>query len=92
MAGVPAADRCQCHARRKQEPAPTSPPAGNEGPIDRALRVAVGAGALALAFVGPQSAWGWLGLVPLVTGVVGFCPLYALFGVSTRAAAKPGGA
>lgn len=58
----------------------------NEAPWDRALRVALGAVLLSLVFVGPQTAWGWLGLVPLVTGVVGMCPLYRLFGVSTSGA------
>lgn len=58
----------------------------NEGTIDRALRVAVGLAAIALVFTGPQTAWGWLGLVPLITGVVGFCPLYRLIGVNTAKA------
>lgn len=55
----------------------------NEGTLDRALRVAVGLLLLALVFVGPQTLWGWLGLVPLVTGLVGFCPIYRLLGVNT---------
>jgi hypothetical protein len=45
---------------------------------DRVIRIVAGIGLLALVFVGPQSPWGWLGLVPLITGVVGFCPLYLL--------------
>ena len=60
----------------------------NEGGLDRIARVLGGAVILALAFVGPKTAWGYLGLIPLVTGVVGFCPLYALIGVSTRAAKR----
>lgn len=52
----------------------------NEGRIDRALRVLVGLAVLSLVFVGPQTPWGYLGLIPLVTGLVGFCPLYALIG------------
>ena len=55
----------------------------NEGTIDRALRVIVGLVLIALVFVGPQTAWGWIGLVPLLTGLVGFCPLYRIFGLST---------
>jgi hypothetical protein len=55
----------------------------NEGTIDRAVRVVAGLGILSLAFVGPQTPWGWLGLVPLVTGLVGVCPAYSLLGVRT---------
>ncbi|MBY0563328.1 MAG: DUF2892 domain-containing protein [Hyphomonadaceae bacterium] len=55
----------------------------NEGTIDRVLRVAVGAGILSLAFIGPQTPWAYLGLIPIVTGLVGFCPAYALFGINT---------
>jgi hypothetical protein len=55
----------------------------NEGTLDRALRVGLGVALLALVFVGPRSAWGLVGLIPLITGVVGFCPLYRLLGVST---------
>ena len=55
----------------------------NEHTVDRALRVIVGLAALSLAFIGPHTAWGYLGLVPLVTGLLGSCPLYTLLGVST---------
>ncbi len=55
----------------------------NEGNIDRAARVVVGLGLLAMVFVGPHTPWGYLGLVPLATGALGFCPLYRLFGLST---------
>jgi len=55
----------------------------NQGTIDRVLRVGLGVALIALVFVGPQTPWGWLGLVPLLTGVVGFCPLYRLVGVNT---------
>ncbi len=57
----------------------------NEGTLDRVFRVIAGVAILALVFVGPKTAWGYLGLVPLVTGMVGYCPLYALAGLSTRA-------
>jgi hypothetical protein len=55
----------------------------NEHRIDRILRVALGVVLLLLVFLGPKTAWGWLGLVPLITGLVGTCPIYTLFGVST---------
>lgn len=55
----------------------------NEGKIDRTLRVLLGAILISLVFIGPQTAWGWLGLVPLVTGLIGTCPVYSLFGINT---------
>jgi Protein of unknown function (DUF2892) len=55
----------------------------NEGTADRALRVVVGLGVLSLAFIGPQSPWGFLGAVPLLTGLLGSCPLYTVLGVRT---------
>ncbi len=55
----------------------------NEHVIERVVRVVVGLGVLALAFVGPQTPWGYLGLVPLATGLLGSCPLYTVFGFST---------
>ena len=57
--------------------------ARNEGTIDRVLRVLAGIVLLSLVFVGPQTAWGWLGVVPLVTGLAGTCPLYSILGIST---------
>ena len=55
----------------------------NEGNVDRALRVIAGIVLISLVFVGPQTVWGWIGLVPLVTGLVGTCPVYALLGINT---------
>lgn len=55
----------------------------NEGKIDRALRIGVGLALLSLVFVGPETALGWVGLVPLLTGIVGYCPIYQLFGLNT---------
>ena len=55
----------------------------NEGKVDRTLRVIVGVAVLSLVFTGPQTAWGWIGLVPLVTGLIGNCPVYSIFGIST---------
>jgi hypothetical protein len=60
----------------------------NEAGWDRALRVILGMGLLALTVVGPRSMWGLIGLLPLLTGIVGVCPVYSLLGVSTRPA-KP---
>jgi Protein of unknown function (DUF2892) len=53
----------------------------NIGPTDRLLRIVVGIALLSLVFVGPHTAWGWLGLVPLATGLLRFCPLYTLLGI-----------
>lgn len=55
----------------------------NEGTIDRTVRIIVGLGLLSLVFVGPQTLWGLIGIVPLVTGIVGNCPVYSLFGIRT---------
>ena len=64
----------------------------NEHVMERLLRVAVGLGLLSLVFFGPQTYWGLFGVVPLLTGVVGSCPVYTLFGISTCriSATKPG--
>ncbi|MCB9931816.1 MAG: DUF2892 domain-containing protein [Planctomycetes bacterium] len=55
----------------------------NEGTIDRVIRVLVGLGVLSLVFVGPKTLWGLLGLVPMLTGLLGRCPLYTLLGIKT---------
>ena len=55
----------------------------NEGKVDRIVRVVLGLGLLSLTFVGPQTAWGWVGVVPLVTGLVGNCPLYSILGINS---------
>lgn len=57
----------------------------NEGKIDRGVRVILGLGLLSLVFVGPQTMWGLVGIVPLLTGLVGMCPLYRLVGLNTCA-------
>lgn len=62
----------------------------NEGTADRVIRVVAGLAILSLVFVGPQSLWGLLGLIPLITGLVGSCPAYRLLGLST-CPAKSGG-
>ncbi|MBF0623790.1 MAG: DUF2892 domain-containing protein [Magnetococcales bacterium] len=60
----------------------------NVGGIDRILRIVVGLALLAVVFVGPQTYWGLIGLVPLATGAIGFCPLYPLLGLNTCGSGK----
>jgi hypothetical protein len=55
----------------------------NVGGIDKILRIIMGLVLIALVFVGPQTLWGWIGLVPLLTGFVGFCPIYKIFGLNS---------
>ncbi|HFD16436.1 MAG TPA: DUF2892 domain-containing protein [Rhodospirillales bacterium] len=57
--------------------------ARNVGTVDRVIRVVVGLILISLVFWGPQTNWGWIGLIPLVTGLVGSCPAYKLLGLST---------
>lgn len=61
----------------------------NEHKIERVIRVVAGAAVLSLAFVGPQTPWAYLGIVPLLTGALGSCPIYTLLGVSTCPVKKP---
>lgn len=60
----------------------------NVGGIDRILRIVVGLVLIALVFVGPKIVWGWIGLVPLITGLFSTCPLYSLIGLNTCPMAK----
>lgn len=55
----------------------------NVGGLDRILRVILGLALIAIVFVDPQTPWGWVGLVPLLTGLFGTCPLYSLLGIRT---------
>ena len=55
----------------------------NVGSADRLLRIVLGLILIALVFVGPKTPWGWIGLVPLVTGLLRTCPLYSLIGVNS---------
>ena len=55
----------------------------NVGGIDRMLRILVGLALISLVFVGPKTIWGWVGLVPLLTGIFKFCPAYKLLGLNT---------
>lgn len=55
----------------------------NVGTIDRALRVIAGLLLIALSLFGVIGLWGWIGVVPLATGLFSFCPAYRLLGLST---------
>jgi ABC-type branched-subunit amino acid transport system permease subunit len=60
----------------------------NVGGIDRILRIVAGLALLSLVFVGPQTLWGLVGLVPLGTALIGYCPAYTILGLNT-CPAKP---
>ena len=60
----------------------------NEGTVDRGVRIALGLALLSLIFIGPKTWFGLFGLVPLLTGLVGFCPLYGLLGMRTCPASR----
>lgn len=51
--------------------------------VERVIRVIIGIGLISLVFVGPQTPWGWLGLIPLITGLSGWCLPYQILGIST---------
>lgn len=55
----------------------------NVGGIDRILRIIAGLALIALAATGTVGVWGYIGVVPLLTGIFKFCPAYAIFGLST---------
>lgn len=55
----------------------------NEGTVDRGVRIVLGIALLSLVVVGPQTMWGLLGLIPLLTGIIGMCPLYRMVGFDT---------
>ncbi|MEW6575344.1 DUF2892 domain-containing protein [Sphingorhabdus sp.] len=55
----------------------------NVGKTDRILRVVAGLILISLVFIGPKTVWGWVGLIPLITGLFRWCPAYTLVGVST---------
>ena len=56
----------------------------NVGSTDRILRIVVGAALLSLVFIGPQTQWGYVGVILIVTAFINFCPLYAIFGWKTN--------
>lgn len=53
----------------------------NVGTIDRILRTIVGIILITIVFVGPQTLWGWIGLIPLASAIYAFCPLYMVLGI-----------
>ena len=55
----------------------------NIGVTDRTIRIIVGLALITMVFAGPQTALGWIGIVPLATALVGWCPAYILFGIKT---------
>ena len=55
----------------------------NVGGIDKVLRIGLGIVLLSLTVVGPKTMWGLVGIIPLLTGSVGFCPFYPILGMST---------
>ncbi|WP_319530379.1 DUF2892 domain-containing protein [uncultured Cohaesibacter sp.] len=60
----------------------------NVGSLDRVLRIIVGVALLAMVFIGPQTMWGLIGIVPLATGLFRFCPLYTILGLNTCSTGK----
>lgn len=60
----------------------------NVGSTDRILRIILGIGLLALVFVGPKTPWWWIGLVPLLTGLMSTCPLYSILGWNSRSGTR----
>lgn len=55
----------------------------NAGSLDRGLRIAAGLALVVLAATGTVGVWGWIGVVPLATGLLGWCPAYTLLGINT---------
>jgi hypothetical protein len=60
----------------------------NEGNLDRALRAIVGIGLIGATLAGAIGPWGWIGVVPLATATVGWCPLYSMLGINTCGARR----
>lgn len=63
----------------------------NLGPIDRIIRIVIGAALLYFALFASQNGYnwlGWIGVVPIITALMGYCPLYAILGVSTFSAKR----
>jgi hypothetical protein len=61
----------------------------NEGGLDRTLRIVAGLALIGLTLSGTIGVWGWVGLVPLATGAIGWCPLYTLLGWSSCPTSQP---
>lgn len=63
----------------------------NVGNLDRSMRLVLGLALIGLALFGPQTPWGWVGLIPLATALVGSCPAYTIVGIKTCKAGPKGG-
>lgn len=55
----------------------------NVGTLDRSIRIVAGLVLISLVFIGPQTPWGWIGIVPILTGLTARCPAYMPFGIRT---------
>ncbi len=55
----------------------------NVGGLDRVIRIIIGLGLISLVFIGPATPWGWIGLLPLATALIGYCPAYKPLGINT---------
>ena len=55
----------------------------NVGGIDKVLRIIIGLALISIVFIGPQTPWGWIGIIPLVTALLGWCPLYTIVGINS---------
>jgi Protein of unknown function (DUF2892) len=60
----------------------------NVGTTDRTIRILIGLTLIGLTLAGTIGAWGWVGLLPIITGTLGWCPAYLPFGISTCAVRK----
>lgn len=61
----------------------------NVGSADKIARIVVGALLIVLALMGTIGRWGWIGVIPIATALMGWCPAYTLFGIKTCPASKP---
>jgi hypothetical protein len=69
--------------RRQQSEGDCAMTGSNVGQSDRLIRIVGGMVLIALVFIGPKTFFGWIGIVPLITGLVGWCPAYRIFGISS---------
>lgn len=60
----------------------------NIGTMDALIRIILGIILLSLIFIGPKSLWGFIGLIPLLTGIIRYCPLYPILGINTGSKCK----
>ena len=63
----------------------------NVGSIDRAIRIIAGLALVGLAYTQTLGVWAWIGVIPLVTGIIGWCPAYKLVGINTSGMKKTAG-